>query len=175
MKRLALLPFLLLAACARPHAKQYSVPTEFQPYIDSFVEASKQAGNPVEIDDLILEVVPDIAAGADNGLCTQGEGTPRIQISGKFWNGDLAPVAHTDGKYDYVEAAREILVWHELGHCILLRGHRMDLTQSVDKWGTPSPRSVMYPSVLGNSETAEYLPRHHEYVLELFGAGPGPN
>jgi len=48
------------------------------------------------------------------GTCSYGSHTPRfIEIDATFWN-------QTGDNF------KEFVVFHELGHCVLLRGHRED-------------------------------------------------
>lgn len=54
---------------------------------------------------------------------------------------------------------KESLIFHELGHCILKKGHDTSLTSNG------YPTSIMYPIILPNSLYAEYYP---EYMSNLF-------
>ncbi len=159
------IPTIVACAHNKDHTKQYSAPSEIQPYVNSFLEASKQAGHPTVIDDLIIELVPSLGAGLD-GLCTIDGGTPRIRILSSNWN--------AEGDPDYVATFKELLIWHELGHCVLLRNHRGDLAESADRYGIHAPKSIMHDRVTV-AEVSEFRLRRGEYILELFGAGDGPN
>ncbi len=153
MKHLIALSLLLVACAKKEHAKEYSVPTDIGVYVASFVEASRLAGHPIVIDDLVIEMVEDINGGEFDGFCTRGE-TPHIRIAAKNWTVDLAQVPETDGRHDYVEASREILIWHELGHCILSRQH----TDAV---------SIMHARS-SPAMALDFSRQRQGYILELF-------
>jgi hypothetical protein len=52
-----------------------------------------------------------------------------------------------------------VLVYHELGHCILMRNH----TSAIFKDGCPT--SIMYPEILSDFCIGKYL---NYYLLEIF-------
>lgn len=56
------------------------------------------------------------------------------------------------------------VVFHELGHCILNRGHQKAMVK--DKYGQEIPESIMYPSEFG--EKPIYRENFQRYVKELF-------
>lgn len=68
----------------------------------------------------------------------------RVEIDPEFW-------------FESVEAAREELLFHELGHCILGRDHDTTLLYGA------MPKSVMYPYVFSTT----YLVFRDYYVKEL--------
>lgn len=75
--------------------------------------------------------------------------TPKIRINRKYWSNDLA----------YDNARREMLMFHELGHCILNRDHN----EEVNIYG--HPLSIMYPSVFSHNS---YISNYSMYINELF-------
>lgn len=56
------------------------------------------------------------------------------------------------------------VVFHELGHCILNRGHRE--AKVKDKYGLEIPESIMFPSEFGDQEY--YRSNFQRYIKELF-------
>ena len=85
------------------------------------------------------------------GLCwSYDDGARKIQIDAEYWN-----VTTDNGK--------EQLIWHELGHCALNLEHDETLIYR-DDYGS-IPKSIMYPSVFGDSYFYEDLKDY--YFKEL--------
>lgn len=85
------------------------------------------------------------------GNCTRGgERHPIVILDRRYWNG-------------HDEFGRETLAFHELGHCILGRGHD-NRTITID--GETIPKSIMNGHVLRRSV---YLLHREYYLQELFG------
>lgn len=95
-----LLLVLLLAGCGKA-----SVDPELQPYLDSF-----QSDTNVQIATPVTLKFGDIRESAEDGLCENGLGIPVITIDKTAW-------AQAD------DTNRKLLVYHELGHCVLGRSH----------------------------------------------------
>lgn len=57
----------------------------------------------------------------------------------------------------------EMVLFHELGHCELMREHTEQLTQTKD--GRVMPYSLMYPTIFVASD---YMRYHEHYIIELF-------
>jgi hypothetical protein len=98
-----------------PEPKQYSVPARVEPFVQAFRDAARLRNQTVATDNLIVSFGK--AQGSD--VCAeclrQAGRTPRIVIdsaSGCWQNAS--------------SNERECLVFHELGHCLLLRDHRPD-------------------------------------------------
>lgn len=62
------------------------------------------------------------------------------------------------------DLALEELVFHELGHCVLNRGHVGDIRDTDE--GIRIPMSIMYPYVFGRM--GFYSTYHDYYINELF-------
>ncbi|MEL7338842.1 MAG: hypothetical protein AAGM67_00040 [Bacteroidota bacterium] len=118
------IPFLLLAiafaACGEPPIppKVYEVPDDLQVYIDLFEQEAARRGVDINIDNLRVEYQSNLNNGTAAGLCNfaiNGEAPYiRIDTNSNNWQNN--------------EWSREILMFHELGHCILeRREHRDDL------------------------------------------------
>jgi len=83
------------------------------------------------------------------GLCETGYGLRRVTLDPDFWNN----VSNTQ---------KELLMHHELGHCILYRAHRTSLLSSG------AEASIMYPIIMASST---YLNDYNYYQNELFTWG----
>lgn len=77
----------------------------FESYIATFEEASIAAGKPVKITNLSISLIDELNPGTV-GLCSGGS----IYLLKSYWES-----ADDDMK--------EILLMHEMGHCVLGRGH----------------------------------------------------
>lgn len=79
------------------------------------------------------------------GLCDDAAGTPLVTLDPEYW-------AESD------EIQREILVLHELGHCV------GDIEHDSQRWPDNCPVSIMFPKVL----TSDCYRRHKfEYWRDL--------
>jgi hypothetical protein len=115
----------------------YQGDTGFEDYVLKFLEDSWAQG---------VDMVPELTnppleirlASLDSygssviGLCQTGSNTRRVTFDPDFWN-------------RVSETQREQLAHHELGHCMLYRGHRSTFLDS----GLPA--SLMYPSIFSSS------------------------
>lgn len=117
-----------------------STENEFLPYINDFeVYWGKNVKTPIYFNDL-----PDNVAG----VCYEwNSGETAIEISRKWWN-------------IVSEARKKVLIFHELGHCELKRGHLASLFPD-----DICPTSIMYRSVLSDYCSNTYM---NEYLIELF-------
>lgn len=111
--------------------KVYEVPDEIQPYVSSFLLEAGKRGHRLVIDDLIVTYKFDIITTQVHaaGLCRKRFGhTPIIYID------------TTSSNWRASEMTKEQLVFHELCHCILGRGHTSDTLLNGN------PASIMKPS-----------------------------
>lgn len=132
MKKLILL--LLLVSCGNTSTnkdeKVYRVAQEFQPYVDKFEMDASKLGKHVKIDYLIIEFKKLDDLGKDKiGACytkDDGGGTPTVYVDPEYWENGVMNSTSTIIKNnpDLLEAAREYIIFHELGHCILKHAHR---------------------------------------------------
>ena len=80
------------------------------------------------------------------GLCETGYGGRTVTLDPDFWN-------------NVSETQKELLMHHELGHCILYRPHRSTyLSSGIEA-------SIMYPIIMASST---YLNNYSYYQNELF-------
>jgi len=102
---------LLLVNCSKE--KRYNVPEEVEVYVKRFEDEANARGYDIEIKRLIVDYVDNLVNDGDEiaGRCNNpGRRTPHIELDSDFLN--MSP------------EVQEQLVFHELGHCILERGHR---------------------------------------------------
>lgn len=139
---------LSTTACAPEHQQVVSVPVPFQQIYADFLNDSVMAGHFQNIDDLIIQFSSDLPGEWAGDCVNQGGlfGTPTININAEYWT-------------QISNDQREELVYHEMGHCVLDRGH------TSARW-EGQPDSIMNPQVFPTGLFSQY--REH-YVLELFG------
>lgn len=144
MKTLLAISILILTAgCG------HQIDPQLQPYVDSF---EKDGG--LSVGALVVQFGPlqdaESAASVDTGLCQKKFlSTPTITIDPEQWARQNAD-------------QREKTMYHELGHCVLDRGHKTE----KDAWNNPS--SIMNQ---GPIDSQIYEIRHAEYLDELFHGG----
>ncbi len=96
---------------------RYDVPPSIQPFVDDFIQEGEKRGLDLNIDNLIVTFEGDLQNGSAAGTCTfaNGNNPPHIRIDTNSAN------------WSNNAWSREILMYHELGHCILdRRQHRDD-------------------------------------------------
>jgi hypothetical protein len=140
----------MLVACG----KTYDV-GPFEPYVEVFREQALAAGHPVQIDSLLMsfkEVAQDL-----QGFCTA---SPVVQFDGAF-RLRMVPTVYIDPSAWQTQNdwGHEAVILHELGHCILGRGHD---SRVLD---TGAPRSLMYPTRI---DPQVYHDNRGYYFTELF-------
>jgi hypothetical protein len=139
--------FMLLVSCgdfnpSDPYRKNTVVSVgPFKPYVDLFVAEGRQHGQAIKIEDLIVKF-GHIEEAKTLAFCrhvTDDSETPSITIDPDKW-----------AKLLLIQ--REILVFHELGHCILKRDHLNGM-------------SIMAPQILWSTT---YAANEAELLAELF-------
>jgi hypothetical protein len=118
LRKARLFPLLILAAvltaCQEdPIAPSvYNVPDIIQPYVDAFEQEASLRGISLNINNLQVEFATNLNSGTAAGLCDTFNHVIKLDTTSTNWKNNLY--------------TREILVFHELGHCVLKRGHRDD-------------------------------------------------
>lgn len=133
---------LLLSGCGN----NLHIEAKYQPYVTAFEKRSITYGNPVQITNLKICTVPTITPNNVIAQCFYYI-TPTIKVSEEFWS-----------QMDVY--LREQVLFHEIGHCILHRGHRSDLNNNI-------PLSIMNPYELSADQ---YKNNYVQYMHELFFA-----
>tara|TARA_Y100001933_G_scaffold261042_2_gene314699 strand:+ start:87261 stop:88328 length:1068 start_codon:yes stop_codon:yes gene_type:complete len=90
--------------------------SEFQPYVDSFLEEAKIRGYDIDVSNINFYLA-DIENKDVGGICNERK--EEIIIDRDNWEN-----AH--------EIEKELLIFHELGHCILGRAHRNETSENGD-------------------------------------------
>lgn len=144
MKYLLAIAFFIwlqvLSGCGR------SVDPTFQPYVDSFKTEAAAQMHPVNMDAISIQFGPVTESDAYAQCVGQQFVGGMITVNASLWHG-------------LTEAHREQIMFHELGHCVLLRAHRTDLRADG------SPISIMYPV---SNFVSSYVAHRSEYIKELF-------
>ena len=151
--------FLFLSACGGlfEGPPVVSIEPALQEYVDNFLVEGASRGHPIQITDLIVRFSPDLGDNVLGECWTGGSSTPTIYISMRYW------------PYETV-VYRRIIMFHELGHCVLNREH--ELTGRIRN-GYCTPSSIMWPYII--DETNMYLTNWNDYMVELFtGVSTGP-
>lgn len=151
-KLLVVISLAVLSASCAP--APITVDSGLQPYLDKFKQDGAQYGFTFDYPrGLTMKFVPmsEIAGGSSAGTtigeCSSGtDSVPLVRIGQEFWTGADS-------------FTREALVYHELGHCLLYRGHDTNILPSG------IPESIMYPSILNSSV---YSSNRAYYIRELF-------
>jgi hypothetical protein len=112
---------LLLLGCSSPNVKTGFVDPEIQPYVKEFIDNSEGKVTPEDIQEISI-TFKDYGKSADKGNNGTIVGTCHlmaitdnyITINTTWWH-------RLDDPYYHLEKAS--VVWHELGHCALLRDH----------------------------------------------------
>jgi hypothetical protein len=135
---------LLLTGCAKQAPNVVNIEAKYQPYTAAFQARAQMVGSTAKVDNLIVQSV-DTLGPSIVAQCIQGGDNPTIQVSQFFWN--RLPVTY-----------REEVIFHEMGHCVLNRGHRPDQNNSLSL-------SIMDPYIFGGSA---YESNYTQYMHELF-------
>lgn len=125
-----------------------------EPYIDKFVYiARNELLNPDFNIGQLSYSFEDMGDSNVAGSCTLVPYRPEVRINTRYWK-------------RYTELERDELIQHELGHCLLFRGHR------EDKFSDGSPKSIMFPVMM-----REYIlmQRYEYYIHELFDSSVTEN
>lgn len=119
---------------------------EFEPWVRKFEVESTNYGHPLKIEEIIIKMA-DLELNK-NGECILSYDMPQqINIQRSFWE---AATPET----------REILIFHELGHCILFREHNDEFDAH-----TLRPMSLMRSKILPSKTFKE---NREQYLKELF-------
>jgi hypothetical protein len=137
---------LFLIGCGKP--KILSIEPKMQYLINNFEQKSKILGKPIKIDNLILEFKDTYNNESILGQCGIKNNTPKITIKKSYFEASN-------------KALKEIIVFHELGHCLLNRDHL-----SGYDYGNHRLYSIMNAYEF-NDEM--YKLNYDYYLKELFG------
>ncbi len=125
--------------------------SEFEPYVRKFVNDAKSVGVDVasrmDIPTLDIRLASLDSYGSSTiGLCETSGNMRRVTFDPDFWN-------------SVSETQRVLVSHHELGHCVLYRGHR------TTTLSTGAYASIMYPTIMSSST---FTKNQAYYLEELF-------
>lgn len=128
------------------HVASLSIEYKYVPYVKEFENRAALIGSNVKVKDLRIRSVPSISEQNVVAQCQKNPGqSPLIIVSQVYWP-----------QFDV--KMREELIFHEMGHCVLNRGHRPDENNEM-------PLSIMNPVIFGG---LAYLGNYNHYMHELF-------
>jgi len=134
----------------------YNVPTEVQPFVDAFVAEAAARGQTIETDNLIVELTAPVENGGQF-VCGVTFG-PIVNVAQNLVQIDTQCLA-----WRHSEISREVLMFHELGHALLLRHHRTDQLPNFDF------ASIMVSSTWNIDDFYIFdLTKREYYIDELF-------
>lgn len=133
---------------------EYNVDPIFEPYVEDFTEEARKNGLDIDLrEEGITIELSDVAQVDVSGRCFTGLNQRRIVINKAAWLGGF-------------EDFKRRLMFHELGHCVLGRGHRNE------KFSNGIWKSSMHGSPLTEEELRTAIPyygfRKAYYDAELF-------
>lgn len=138
-----LLIFLLLSSGCGSYSESLNPKNNIDPEFNSLVQKFEQEQNETVYVDITFKKIEPPAVG----LCWRYEESKTgvsIEIDPDYW-------------FSTTETKKEVLLFHELGHCILGRDHE------EEKLYYTIPKSIMFPYVFETS----YLLYRSYYVDEL--------
>jgi len=119
---------------------------EFEPYVRSFdSNYYRYTGKTLPLDNLEMEFADSASSGSDRAVGECNYRTRKIKVIRKYWQSASSN-------------ERTIIIYHELGHCYLRRGHKSDKSGSM-------PLSIMYPTIKTNNF---FQDNKQDYLEELF-------
>lgn len=144
----------MLTSCAKKERKDPPVSTNFSTFLDRFNVYSKERGFDYELEVSALEIKYDFSLSGTNTLayCSY----PRfIGINKDYWE-----MWASNGRSNEMEQ----LIFHELGHCILHRGHN-NTTRAASNNGENIPTTIMNAYHISDNY---YNINYNYYINELF-------
>ena len=131
----------------------YDVDPEFEPYVQEFIEEAAKRGRTVDFSDTGLTVkFSDLGLPTANGRCFFAN--HRIEIDKNDWT-------------SFSPSFRTYLMFHELGHCELRRGHTNGKFNIDESW-----QSIMkgdpFTGIEGRIPVPFFGFRRDYYIDELF-------
>jgi hypothetical protein len=145
--------FMSMISCAELKRGALVIDPEFEPYVTRFVSLSQKTNRPMNSANVGIQF-DDNMDSQTLGICSYG--SMEIRINSKLWK-KLSP------------SSKEMLIFHELGHCILKRDHIEKSVLSSDARDTLQI-SLMASRVL---RSIIYERNYETYISELFNGDRG--
>lgn len=119
---------------------------DFATYFERFEQRARENGQEIETNQIGIKFANNFGDRV-MAVCIQRAGLPsEIEVNKSYWD-------------KFGDTKREMLIFHELGHCSLDRRHRSE----VDSRGRPM--SLMYDTMFS---VTTYSDLHADYMRELF-------
>lgn len=138
---------LLIVSCGSsptPSKDNNAIEADFKPYYDEFIEDLNIRNRRVSYGNIAIKF--DAMRSPGNvGECHYLYPKHTVKINKKFWDNSS-------------DAIKKIIIYHELGHCMLYKGHNSELN-SINQ-----PISIMHPEGLYGSV---FLRDEVQYINEL--------
>ena len=164
LRSLLVVSVIIVFACnsKKDFTPVFNVAAEFKPMVDSFIAAALQRGYNIKIDNLIIQydsTLADVYCANANVTSSSNDIQKMIAVNSniKCWQNSRQ---------------LETLIFHEMGHCILGRGH------DETKLPNGDPKSIMCsgdlslyaPCAYPISDTCNQYYKRLYYLDELFNS-----
>lgn len=164
--RFLIIPLFCMACAGGPHEHIVQVDPAFNSEYTAFLADGAAVGAHQNVTDLIVTFGDPSVVGctdANVGCCsTHDNQTPVITIRQSFWE-------------TATDEVRTLVMYHELGHCVLGRVHDQHTHPGgAYAWNPAIAASIMEAQYNGAYLEDSFTLYHDDYVKELFGLGPGP-
>ncbi len=130
---------------------------EFESYVHEFETITSELGRPIQVRSLEVVMVEALPTDHEAGHCTTSAVTvPRIEILRSEWESKT-------------ETGRQVLMLHELGHCILGRSHIEDYMPVDYTWMNVTHTRLQPKSIMKSSSVPdlEFEYKRDYYLREL--------
>lgn len=169
MKRLNLILLLVLlgtvlASCVAPHSasRPFTCDPALLPYVELFQSDSVAVkGHAQSLVNLSVRFgQPGVLIGQGNsGLCTiYSDGLKVVEIDPTYWS-------------SHNETTRQALMYHELGHCVLLRDHVSETIPITGSWTPQGGFGTGFASIMNPYSLVDdsfWSTNRNYYITELF-------
>jgi hypothetical protein len=152
----AIFSLFLMVGCGNIHYPDVRANKDLQVYVNRFAQVAQEQNFPIAWGSsrLVVDFDSGITRYGANviGICTSSAAGNIVGINPTYWN-----------RWNTTNSDREQLVFHELGHCVLGRGHD---SAELFVAGYTLPKTIMNPT--HTSVPWIYENNWEYYVAELF-------
>jgi hypothetical protein len=151
---LPILCLTLCISCIKPLGDRVVAPEEIMPYVEKFIEEGEARGHSIRTIKVRIQFVDDLDEGEAGHCKVVGVGI--VLVAARVYK----KIKIDRESFEAASAIqKEIVIFHELGHCALNRAHDDDLLDSG------APKSMM---TSGGSIYGYYQTNREYYLDELF-------